>query len=148
MNTETFPLGLYKANAELQLQITRLLQEGSHHWLEAAQQCSAGGMLETTARIESLRRAADWQASSTLPSEVFLRAYHGRLHDAQTFNHIAMRNQAAFTAGLQQAMKHWQETVSEAWGGAAGLESFASTVGAWMPPLASAQAASSINSKK
>lgn len=31
MNSE-LPIQLYKANAELQLQITRLLQESGHHW--------------------------------------------------------------------------------------------------------------------
>ncbi len=36
MNSE-LPIQLYKANAELQLQITRLLQESGHHWLEAMQ---------------------------------------------------------------------------------------------------------------
>ena len=148
MNPETFPLGLYKANVELQLHIARLLQEGSHRWLEAAQQCSAGSMLETTARIEGLLRAADWQALSSLPSEVFLRAYQGRVSDAQTINQIAMRNQTDFAAGLQQAMKSWQETVSETWGGAAGAEPFASTFRPWMQPLASAQAASPGKTRK
>lgn len=62
------PIHLYKANAELQLQITRLLQESSHHWLEAMQQLSAGGVLETTSRIQGLQQAADWQALATLPS--------------------------------------------------------------------------------
>ena len=61
MNSE-LPIQLYKANAELQLQITRLLQESGHHWLEAMQQLSAGGVLETTSRIQNLQQAADWQA--------------------------------------------------------------------------------------
>lgn len=30
MNTDAVPLKLYKANAELQIQIGRLLQEGGH----------------------------------------------------------------------------------------------------------------------
>jgi len=72
------PIHLYKANAELQLQITRLLQESSHHWLEVMQQLSAGGVLETTSRIQGLQQAADWQALATLPSEVFWRLCQGR----------------------------------------------------------------------
>ena len=47
------PIHLYKANAELQLQITRLLQESSHHWLEVMQQLSAGGVLECWRRFKS-----------------------------------------------------------------------------------------------
>ncbi len=55
------PIQLYKANAELQLQITRLLQESGHHWLEAMQQLSAGGVLETTSRIQNLRPAPSFR---------------------------------------------------------------------------------------
>jgi acetoacetyl-CoA reductase len=82
MNNE-LPIQLYKANAELQLQITRLLQESGHRWLEAMQQLSAGSVEETTARIQSLQQAADWQTLATLPSEVFRRLYQGRVGDAK-----------------------------------------------------------------
>lgn len=60
------PIHLYKANAELQLQITRLLQESGLHLLEAMQKLSAGGVLEITSRIQGLQQAADWQGFATL----------------------------------------------------------------------------------
>jgi len=47
------PIHLYKANAELQLQITRLLQESSHHWLEAMQQLVCSDQIST---VDSDRR--------------------------------------------------------------------------------------------
>jgi len=48
---DELPIHLYKANAELQLRVTRLLQESGHRWIEAMQQLSADGVLETTSRI-------------------------------------------------------------------------------------------------
>ena len=98
MNNE-LPIQLYKANAELQLQITRLLQESGHHWLEAMQQLSAGGVLETTSRIQNLQQAADWQALATLPSEVFWRLCQGRMGDTQAVGQAAERHHAHHRAG-------------------------------------------------
>ena len=115
MNSE-LPIQLYKANAELQLQITRLLQESGHHWLEAMQQLSAGGVLETTSRIQNLQQAADWQALATLPSEVFWRLCQGRMGDTQAVGRAAAKSQAAFVDGLREALTTWQASVSEVFG--------------------------------
>ena len=104
MNNE-LPIQLYKANAELQLQITRLLQESGHCWLEAMQQLSAGSVEETTARIQGLQQAADWQALATLPSEVFRCLYQGRVGDAQAIAQTTAKSQAAFVDGLRQALR-------------------------------------------
>lgn len=107
MNSE-LPIQLYKANAELQLQITRLLQESGHHWLEAMQQLSAGGVLETTSRIQNLQQAADWQALATLPSEVFWRLCQGRMG--------VSGNRAAFlptsSAGGDRIEADWPRSVA------------------------------------
>lgn len=111
MSIETLPLELYKANVELQLRITRLLQEGGHNWLEALQKGSAEGIAETTAEIESLLRSANWQSLATLPSETFWRMFQHRVNDTQTINQLAVKNQAVFTTGLQQALESWQKSV-------------------------------------
>ena len=108
MNSE-LPIQLYKANAELQLQITRLLQESGHHWLEAMQQISAGSMLETTSRIQNLQQAADWQALATLPTEVFWRLSQGRMGDTQAVGQAAAKSQAVFADGLRQSLSAWQQ---------------------------------------
>ncbi|HFH3303698.1 phasin family protein [Pseudomonas aeruginosa] len=112
MSTETLSLDLYKANVELQLRITRLLQETGHQWLEAVQRASAENVAETTAEIESLLRTGSWQSLATLPAESFWRLFQQRTGDVQLVNQIALKNQAAFTSGLQQALESWQKSIS------------------------------------
>jgi len=87
----------------LQLQVTRLLQESGHHWLQAMQQISAGDVLKTTSRTQSLQQAADWQVLATLPSEVFWRLCQGRMGDTQEVGQAAAKSQADFADGLRQA---------------------------------------------
>ena len=133
MNSE-LPIQLYKANAELQLQITRLLQESGHHWFEAMQQLSAGGVLETTSRIQNLQQAADWQTLATLPSEVFWRLCQGRMGDAQAVGQVAAKSQTAFANGLRQALTTWQSSVSDAFGASGDAASFAQLCQPWTQP--------------
>ncbi len=116
MSVENLPLGLYKANAQLQLGITRLLQESGHCWLEAARQFSADGIEETTTQIENTLRAADWQTLVTLPSEVFWRLLQGQLGESRALAQTAVQSQSAFTSGLQQALVSWQQAVAETFG--------------------------------
>lgn len=144
MNSE-LPIHLYKANAELQLQITRVLQESGHHWFEAMQQLSAGGMLETTSRIQGLQQAADWQALAALPSEVFWRLCQGRVGDAQAVGQAAAKSQAAFADGLRQALATWQASVSEALGASGDTASF---VQLWTQPWTALGAAPQGKDKK
>lgn len=114
MNVESIPLALYKANIELQLRISRLLQENGHRWLESVQQSNAEGISETTAEIEALLRSANWQALAMLPIDTFWRQFQGRVGDTQQMNQLATENQAAFVAGVQQALESWQKEVAEA----------------------------------
>lgn len=133
MNNE-LPIDLYKANAELQLQVTRLLQESSGHWLEAVQQLSAGSMQETTSRIQGLQQADDWRALATLPSDVFWRLCQGRVGDAQAVGEAAARCQVAFAEGLRQALTTWQESVIETFSTSGGTASFTQLCQRWMQP--------------
>ena len=147
MNNE-LPIQLYKANAELQLQITRLLQESGHHWLEAMQQLSAGSMLETTSRIQNLQQAADWQALATLPSEVFWRLCQGRMGDTQAVGQAAAKSQAAFADGLRQSLSVWQASVSEAFGASGDTASFAQLCQQWAQPWTAPSTAPQGKAKK
>ena len=147
MNSE-LPIQLYKANAELQLQITRLLQESGHHWLEAMQQLSAGSMLETTSRIQNLQQAADWQALATLPTEVFWRLSQGRMGDTQAVGQAAAKSQAAFADGLRQSLSVWQASVSEAFGASGDTASFAQLCQQWAQPWTAPSAAPQSKTKK
>jgi ABC-type cobalamin transport system permease subunit len=133
MNSE-LPIHLYKANAQLQLEVTRLLQESGHQWLEAIQQLSADSMQETTVGIQGLQQAADWQALATLPSDVFWRLCQGRMNDVQALGQVAARNQTLFADGLRQALASWQASVSEAVGISADTASFGKPWQPWTQP--------------
>ena len=142
------PIHLYKANAELQLQITRLLQESSHHWLEVMQQLSAGSVLETTSRIQGLQQAADWQALATLPSEVFWRLCQGRMGDAQAVGQAAVKSQTVFADGLRQSLSAWQESVSEAFGASGDAATFTQLCQRWAQPWTAPSAVPQGKTKK
>lgn len=114
MSIQATPLNLFKANAELQLRIAQLMRESGHRWLAAAQQTSAAGISETTAELQSLVRAEDWQSLASLPAEAFMRRLEDRMSDAKSASDIAIKNQQAFASGLQQALEAWQKSVAEA----------------------------------
>ena len=131
MTTETLPLNLLKANAELQLRLTRLLQESSHQWLDSVKEASSQGIAETSAEIEGVLRSANWQALVSLPTEAFWRQFQGRVAHVQTFQQVAIKNQAAFTSGLQQAIESWHKAVSSALGSDNSASPFADVFKQW-----------------
>lgn len=141
MNDES-PIHLYKANAELQLKVARLVQESGHRWIEGMQQLSADGVLETASRIQGLQQAADRQALATLPSEVLWRLCQGRMGAAQVVGQVAVKSQTAFADGLRQALADWQESVSKALGSSAETPSVAQLYQQWTQPPAAPAAAS------
>lgn len=116
MNTNAPSLDLYKANVELQLRITRLLQESGQRWLEAVSHSGTDGFAEAGAEFAELLKAQDWQALSVLPNQVFWRQIQQRIEDTQAASELAIGNQSAFTDGLQQALRDWQKAVTEAVG--------------------------------
>ncbi len=116
MTVDAVPLKLHKANLELQMQINRLLQEGSHRWLDVTSKASTEGIAEAQAEIEGLRKAENWQSLATLPGESFWRLLQQRVGDTQELTQVAIKNQAAFTSGLQEAIENWQKSISEAVG--------------------------------
>jgi hypothetical protein len=84
------------------------MRESGHRWLAAAQHSSATGISETTAELQSLLRAEDWQSLASLPAEAFMRRLEDRMSDAKSASDIAIKNQQAFASGLQQALEAWQ----------------------------------------
>ena len=113
MSIETFPFNLYKANVELQLRITQMLQQGRRSCLESTQQCNAGAIAETENEIEDLLQSASWQSLATLSPETFGRLLEVGMGGAQSMNQTLIKNQTVFAAGLQQALQDWQKTVTE-----------------------------------
>ena len=91
MTTETLPLNLLKANAELQLRLTRLLQESSHQWLDSVKEASSQGIAETSAEIEGVLRSANWQALASLPPEAFWRQFSRWHQQVRVTSYDALR---------------------------------------------------------
>ncbi len=116
MSIDTIPLQLHKANLELQLQITRLTQEGGQRWLEVAAKAGSEGIAEAKAEIEGVKQAGNWQSLATLPGESFWRMLQHRVGDSQDLTQAAIKNQAAFASGLQEAIESWQKSVGEVFG--------------------------------
>ena len=67
-------LALTRANAQLQVNITQLLQKSSQGWLETMQHFSRAGLAETDAQAEELLGAGDWAALMALPSAMLSRS--------------------------------------------------------------------------
>lgn len=116
MSVDAVPLKLHKANLELQIQISRLAQEGGKSWLAVGSQASNEGIAEAMAEIEGLKKAENWQTLATLPGESFWRMLRQRVGDTQELSQVTVKNQIAFASGLQEAIEGWQRAVSEAIG--------------------------------
>ena len=110
MDTQ-LPLRLYQANAELQLRIAQLLQDGARTWLCAAQRLGAAIAPELKSQIDSLLRTTDWQEAGDLPQHLLWHLLDNRLADAHDLQEVAFRSQLTLAIGLQQAWVEWQKNV-------------------------------------
>lgn len=128
MSLETLPFGLYKANIELQLSITHLLQECRQRWLESTQQCNAGAIAETENKMKDLLQSGSWQSLATLSPQTLGRLFEVGLSGTQTMSQTLIMNQTAFTAGLQHALQDWQKAVTELYGSACSAQSLQNIV--------------------
>ncbi|MBU9486208.1 hypothetical protein KTE66_26660 [Burkholderia multivorans] len=144
MITEPISLHLYKTNREFQLRIARLLQESGRQWFEAVERATADSIAESAAEIETLRGKTDWPSVAALPAESLGRLFQRRADDAQAVAREAVKSQAAFTAGLQQALGDWQKAVGEVAGGVNAASSAQDFIkqwsGAWQGATAVANA--------
>lgn len=111
MNTDT-PLQLIKANAELQMRLSRLLQESGQQWLEQANRGSSEVAAETGAALESLLKTSNWQELATLPAQAYWRQIQQQTSNSQALYQAAIAIQTNFTKGLQQAVQEWQSSVT------------------------------------
>ena len=125
---QQLPIHLYKAHVELQLQITRLLQECGQQWFDAMRKVGAESTQETAKRIQGVHQVTDWKQLGVLLSQRPPRATHGP--DAAVFRspHAAAQSQALLVQGLGQALVNWQRTVS----GALGADSSHAAVQPWL----------------
>ena len=133
MSHETFALNLCKANAELQLELGRLLLENAQRNLELLQRGAAQGLADAKAGINGLQGAADWQALTRLPTESLPAAVQRHLAESQTLGQQAVQNQSAFASGVQQALVFWLSTVTHR---SAESQTVAAAVPDWLKPWA------------
>ena len=61
MSAQTIPLHLLKAQLELQLHLSRLLQESGQQWLEHAARNGPERIAETGSEIEGVQQTSSWQ---------------------------------------------------------------------------------------
>jgi len=122
MDADVMPLKLHKANAELQIQISRLLQESGQRWLEVVSRASNEIGAEIQTEIQGIQKAENWLGFATLPAESFWRQLQQRVGNTQDLSQVAIRNQAAFTDGLKEVVENWQKAVSDVIGGASSAQ--------------------------
>ncbi|MCD9007107.1 phasin family protein [Luteimonas sp. XNQY3] len=107
------PLRLIQANLELQLRIAALIQENGRQWSELAGRAVGDGRVEQDAELRDLLRTQDWQALAALPANAFWRQMQQRIGDGQELARVAVGAQNAFTDGLVDALRAWQDKTAE-----------------------------------
>ena len=139
MSNETIPLDLFKANLELQQRLRRLMQENVQQWLESGTRASSESIAESSAEIEILLKAKNWQELTTLPAQSFWHQFQHQVGGAQALTQDAIKNQTAFTQGLQQAIQGWHKSVTQAVGQGDAVLPFQDIFKQWGVVLAPAQ---------
>ncbi|MFG0788447.1 hypothetical protein JQN63_30710 [Delftia lacustris] len=134
MSAQTIPLHLLKAQLELQLHLSRLLQESGQQWLEHAARNGPERIAETGSEIEGVQQTSSWQELATLPAQAFWRHAHLRMGHAQALAQTAMASQMTLAQGVQQAVHDWQQQVAATLSG--GAQGAADTAVPWSDLLA------------
>ncbi|MCD9033865.1 hypothetical protein LDO32_19325 [Luteimonas sp. Y-2-2-4F] len=115
MSTPTLPLALYKANLDLWLRISELLEENRGQWVALIAREIGDGAAETGAEAAALR-SGDWQALALLPGQALQRLAEHGVGDLQAAAQTALGNQMTFATGFQQALADWQQATVSALG--------------------------------
>lgn len=116
MKTDTLPLELYKNNTELQLRITRMLQEDAHRWLESTQASNTERMKAFNAELEKLSGSDNTHLFTTMPIGLFWAMCQCNINDSHAIHQLLINNQAVFTAEMQKAVENWQNAVNNSIG--------------------------------
>ncbi|WP_024891739.1 hypothetical protein [Luteimonas huabeiensis] len=115
MSTPTLPLALYKANLDLWLRISELLEENRSQWVALLAREIDDGAAQTGAEAAALR-SGDWQALALLPGQALQRLVEHGVGDLQAAAQTALGNQMTFATGFQQALADWQQATASALG--------------------------------
>lgn len=115
-NATTLPFNLYKVNLGLQARIIKLVQTNSQQWLDIGYHAAKDGLAESTAEIEQILKAGDWQKLAALPAESFGRLSQKNVAEGQALAKTLFDSQTAFAEGLQDAVKTWQKETAGLFG--------------------------------
>lgn len=120
MSAQTIPLHLLKAQLELQMNLSRLMQESGQQWLEHAARSGPERIAATGNEIDGLHQTSNWQELATLPAQSFWRLTQLRMGHAQALAQTAMASQLTLVQGVQHAVQDWQHQVTGALGNVPG----------------------------
>lgn len=112
MSHDNFALQLCTANADLQLECSRLLLENTQRSVELLQRAATQGIAEAKVGIDGLQNSTDKQFQSPLSPEILVAM--GQRYSAQSreIAQQAMQNQATLMTGLQQALICWLQATT------------------------------------
>ena len=113
MSYLSLPQDLYKINLNLQGQITKLIQENATNWFQQTQNISSKEINNSKSQVESLLQNVNWSNVLVLPPEVFQKVVQTHWANVDEISQVALKNQADFVQGLQDALLAWQKNVAE-----------------------------------
>ncbi len=108
------PLELYKANAQLWLNMGLLLQEARQQWADLGDKALEDDVEETRKELEDLSHASDWSNLTNLPGSTAWRRMQKRVGGVQACTEAAIAEQTRFVAGMQHALADWQKSLTHA----------------------------------
>jgi hypothetical protein len=108
------PMDLYKANAQLWMNMGLLLQEARQQWADLCDKTLGDDVGETRKELEELAQVNDWKNLTDLPGSTAWRRMQKRVGDVQACTETAIAEQTRFVAGIQHALADWQKSVTHA----------------------------------
>lgn len=113
MSTRIFSVEMFRTNLALQLRMMQLMHECGERWLESAKQRNGEALASTVNELEELPQVADLQTFLSKRTETMGRLMQAYMGTSQSLADTMLKDQAAWMAGMQQALKNWQTEVNE-----------------------------------
>lgn len=106
-SNQALPLGLYKANQELQSRISQLIHDCGQQWLDLGWRLTGNGADTDRAGLGTAQACGGWWAPAS-----FWKQLQFDLDYGQAYANLLFQAQATFAAGLHAAIRTWQEEVT------------------------------------
>ncbi|MEO7200314.1 MAG: hypothetical protein ABIY56_08870 [Dokdonella sp.] len=131
----SLPLALYKANLELAMHISELMQESRQRWLTLETDGAGSAVDEARHSAEVATGTTDWNAVMSLPGETFFQTLRQGVGGYQALLETAIGNQTEFSGGLRGAFTVWREQCARALDENGGTLPFASSFDEFLKPF-------------